>query len=129
MDSKKYKSLWYQKNREKIRRRAKVRYWQQAENRRATAREYKARLKMDVIKKYGGACVGCGIDELAILTIDHVHDDGIKDRHLGGTGFYCKLKRQPRLPDLQVLCFNCQLRKRNYGPDISSWKERMVTNG
>lgn len=81
--------------------------------------EYRRRSKIRLLKKYGGRCVGCGETELAVLTIDHVNDDGAADRKkpgYKGSGRYARLLKEPQRADLQVLCHNCQWRKRTYGP-------------
>jgi hypothetical protein len=67
------------------------------------------------MEKYGGTCCGCGTNELTVLTIDHVNDDGAKKRRTKqdktGRAFYLQLAKAARRKDLQVLCANCQLRK------------------
>jgi hypothetical protein len=74
---------------------------------------------------YGGKCRACGETEACCLTIDHVFDDGAAERATGpkgGTPFYHRLSRAGFPQDrYQLLCHNCQYRKRNYGPDITSW--------
>src|SRR5258708_11774773 len=70
--------------------------------------------KAFVINKYGGHCQGCGTDELAVLSIDHINDDGNLERNGRGGRIYWELKRNPLRDDLQVLCMNCQWRKRLY---------------
>jgi hypothetical protein len=75
---------------------------------------YRRRLRKEVVDKYGGVCACCGESNLLFLTIDHINNDGKKDRHQHGfrpssTATYFRLRREPRRPDLQVLCFNCNL--------------------
>jgi hypothetical protein len=77
---------------------------------------------------YGGACLGCGETEGCCLTIDHIFDDGAAERRKGGregragVGFYRYLRDTGFPQDrYQLLCFNCQYRKRKHGPDIASW--------
>lgn len=82
--------------------------------------------KRELMDKYGGCCVGCGISETAVLTIDHINDDGAKERRtkrLTGYNFYHALLKIPRRSDLQVLCCNCQNRKRFYGSKMSEWPD------
>lgn len=81
------------------------------------------RVKRSLIDRYGGKCVACGITELAVLTLDHIDDHGAEERRSGSRGFswYNKLQREGLRDDLQVLCMNCQFRKRNYGGDFSTW--------
>lgn len=72
-------------------------------------------LKNRVMKKYGGTCKGCGTNELTVLTIDHINDDGARKRKSkqdsSGRAFYLQLVKEARRRDLQILCANCQLRK------------------
>ena len=80
--------------------------------------------KRQLIERYGGRCVACGISELAVLSLDHVNDDGAEEkRRLNKRGYswYYHLLAEPTRDDLQVLCLNCQYRKRNYGKNIALW--------
>ena len=76
------------------------------------------KLKQMVLDHYCGEparCVLCGIDDLRILTIDHVDGGGKKHRSShklhGGPDFYRWLRDQEFPPGYRVLCFNC-----NCGP-------------
>jgi len=76
------------------------------------------KLKQTVLDHYCGEparCVLCGIDDLRILTIDHVDGGGKKHRSShklhGGPDFYRWLRDQEFPPGYRVLCFNC-----NCGP-------------
>ena len=81
------------------------------------------RAKRKVMIMYGGQCMACGEKELATLSIDHIHDDGKKDKKTMGSAFYRLLARTPKRDDLQCMCLNCNLgRKVRFGPDISQWK-------
>lgn len=89
-------------------------------------RIYHARRKAMVMEKYGGKCIGCGETDLACLSIDHIQLMTKKDKLKTdgvGTSFYKQLLNAPRRNDLQVLCMNCQFKKRIYGPNISLWDE------
>jgi hypothetical protein len=73
-------------------------------------------LKLECLQHYGEICQ-CGETDQVVLTLDHVNDDGSKHRkELGvrGYGFYIYLRKNnfPNDPPLQVLCVNCQFRKR-----------------
>lgn len=67
-----------------------------------------------VFDYYGAQCVCCGETEFDFLTIDHVNNDGAKDRfkpYRGGTGLYYLIKKN-NFPNIyQVLCMNCNLSK------------------
>ena len=66
-----------------------------------------------VLTKYGGRCVCCGETALALLCVDHVHNNGKEHRaRVGGNDrVYVELMRSPRSPDFQVLCFSCNMGK------------------
>lgn len=79
---------------------------------------YKKKIRKDVIDKYGGKCMCCGEKKWEFLTIDHINNDGNKERKekygssSGKSGsWYLKLKREAKRKDLQILCFNCNLAK------------------
>lgn len=76
----------------------------------ALGRDYRERLKADVIARYGGVCACCGEDELAFLTIDHIKP-ARGNRHLRSTLYHALLKNDFP-PGYQVLCFNCNCAKR-----------------
>jgi len=67
-------------------------------------------------------CVMCGTTDINTLTIDHINNDGYKERKNGraGNGLYSRIMAQYRRqgyipPDLQCLCYNCQaLKARKY---------------
>lgn len=77
---------------------------------------YVQKLKLECLSHYGNICP-CGEKDLVILTLDHVNDDGEnhrKEKKKRGFAFYLDLKKNkfPNDPPLQVLCMNCQFRKR-----------------
>lgn len=73
--------------------------------------------KLQVFELYGDRCVCCGQTGFAFLTIDHVNNDGTADRAAHGYGntFYRWLVKQPKSPNYQVLCYNCNHAKHNNG--------------
>lgn len=137
-----------ERNREKIA--ARIREWRQnnREQSRKLAREWRNRkiangtpeevaelrrqerektkrnqdkLREDVYAAYGGfRCNCCGETERMFLSIDHVHNDGAKERKSGiyksgGTGFYLWLRKSGFPQGYQVLCMNCQFGKHKNG--------------
>ncbi len=86
--------------------------------------DYHQKCRLIVLKKYGDKCVYCGEDELAVLTIDHINNDGSKDKYRNQSRkFYYELRNMPIRDDLQILCHNCQWRKIAYGNDFSKWND------
>ena len=86
---------------------------------------HRRKVKREVITAYGGGCNACGERDPATLSIDHIFDDGAEERRRGGGAgrdLYTWLRRHGFPKDrYQLLCMNCQYRKRNYGPDFTSW--------
>jgi len=79
-----------------------------------------------VIAAYGGKCGFCPEHDPAALSIDHINDDGATERRrLGvhtGAPTYRRLKEQNYPKDrYQLLCFNCQWKKREHGADPATW--------
>lgn len=82
----------------------------------------KRKKDVELIKDhYGRACMCCGETESAFLTLDHINDDGGKQRKEFNTDTYLVIARKHRKTgvwpdDLQVLCYNCNSgRYRNGG--------------
>ena len=80
-----------------------------------------AKLRDDVFGAYGGyICACCGEIELKFLSIDHINNDGGKERRSGlygssGTAFYLWLRKNAFPAGYQVLCMNCQVGKHRNG--------------
>lgn len=83
------------------------------------ARRWKFRLKQEVIVAYGGMCACCGENtDPRLLTVDHVFNDGSKERHLySENNFYAYLKKHGFPRDrYQLLCWTCNMGK-HYGKE------------
>lgn len=79
---------------------------------------YARKVKLECLDGYGGPKCPCGEQDVEVLTLDHVNDDGAEHRRKTGArgyNFYIMLRKNgfPSEPPLQVLCLNCQIRKRN----------------
>lgn len=76
-------------------------------------RDYRTKLKLEVLSHYGQKCQHCGENTLRLLCLDHVNGGGnehVKSLGCGfGFGFYLWLRRNnfPNNPPLQVLCRKC----------------------
>jgi len=123
---------YYQKHREELKQQGREYYWQnreeliqrkrkfRVENRdkiRAQDKAFRLRQKMKVLTYYSNGqlrCVRCGIDDLDVLCIDHIEGGGTKHTAIVGTGgkFYSWLISQGFPSGYQVLCHNCNWKKR-----------------
>ena len=59
-------------------------------------------------------CIGCGIDDIDVLTVDHISNDGHRNRHTDGLGVSLHRKIISGSIDrsrFQVLCLNCNIKK------------------
>jgi len=99
----KYGKKWKQNNRDG---------WNQLQ------RESIHQLINDVIDGYGGKCACCGETRKEYLTIDHVDGNGNKQKReigvAGSNGLYRWLRQNNYPKGFQVLCFNCNMGKRNF---------------
>jgi hypothetical protein len=107
--------------------------YKDAEKRRACTRKWNhkhpecframaSEIKIEVLSYYGKnkklQCCwpGCEIDDIDLLTLDHINDDGYLDkgstgRKRGGHGLYRRLRRIGFPSGFQTLCANHQLKK------------------
>jgi len=77
------------------------------------SKEYKIKLKKEVINSYGGKCNCCGISDIKYLTVEHINGGGNKHKEKVGRGssFYMWLKKNGYPPEFTVLCYNCNCGK------------------
>jgi len=88
----------------------------------ARGRKTKQKLKVETFSHYCDGDIICKMcnkeNDLQILTIDHIDGNGSEHRrelggsNIGGHQFYGWLKKNGYPEGFQVLCFNCQFRKR-----------------
>jgi len=73
-------------------------------------KEYRLKLRAEVMNHYGNRCIKCGEDNFYFLTIDHINNDGNIDRNIkklgGGHNFYRWVIKN-NYPTNLILCFNC----------------------
>lgn len=94
-----------------------------ARHREAIARravEKTRRLKASVYEYYGAVCNCCGETRSTMLSVDHVNNDGYKDRNNTSRGsstsrLYAKIIRLSFPADYQILCMNCNFSKKRNG--------------
>lgn len=90
----------------------------------ANSRACRRKTKLEMILAYGGQCQCCGERTPEFLTIDHIFNDGARDREKfghyaknrprpsSGSAFFYYLKRNGWPKDrFQLLCFNCNCGK------------------
>jgi len=76
------------------------------------------RMKKEILEHYSNGvarCAHCRGEDLVVLCLDHVNDDGAYHRRTlgihGGYETYRRLKRDGFPEGYQVLCYNCNMRK------------------
>ena len=135
MDKKEYKKQYHIEHREEILEKVRKHYHANRDKRLAYGKKwrngnpdkmklyrhnFKDRLRLETFDAYGGAiCKCCGETERHFLTIDHLNNDGAKERremnNRGGYAFYAKLRTRGFPSGYQVLCFNCNMAKGHHG--------------
>lgn len=112
-----YSRKYRERNRDKINKKNRKSYWKDVEKSRQHTKNWRNKIKIEIITHYGGKCACCGEARIEFLSIDHIDGGGMK--HLrslgfkqGGTQFYCWLRRENYPKGFRVLCFNCN---RSYG--------------
>lgn len=91
----------------------------------------KEKCKQEVLNHYGKVCACCGEKSLYFLTLDHPKNNGKEHKGNGknrykGEALYRFLKKNDYPTGIQVLCFNCNIGKRN-NKDICPHKNEEAT--
>lgn len=103
------------KNRKKYRKRMSTEEGKERERVKGRNREYISR--QNIFDILGRKCVCCGETDEMYLEIDHVHNDGYKDKK--GKNGWGKLKRVKENPErFQILCCNCNRSKHYNGGEL-----------
>ena len=102
---------YYQKNKGYFQQKSRESYLRTKEKQKA---KRNAERKM-VIAHYGGRCACCGEKEIKFLAIDHINNDGHKQRKKMTVNINAWAIKHNYPKDLQVLCHNCNLAKAFYG--------------
>ncbi len=80
--------------------------------------ELRLSYKIDTLTHYGGgvlACIQCGENRLAALSLDHINNNGNEHRRQLGNkkNYIYRLLKNDGYPNgYQTLCFNCQIVKK-----------------
>lgn len=80
---------------------------------------YKLKLEVFIHYSYNPPrCVICGFNDIRALALDHINNDGAKQRRslktgkkISGRGIYALLKKQGYPEGFQILCANCNMIK------------------
>ena len=84
-----------------------------------TQNKFHEKLRLDIISHYNnGCCARCGENDIDVLTIDHVNNDGKHERDIIGStyAFYSWLKKHNYPQErYQILCRNCNWKKHIQG--------------
>lgn len=111
---------WLKSNVEKVKGYAKKSYCAHREQRLQERRDYRIRLKLELLTHYGvsgrAECCWpeCGITDMDMLTLDHINDNGAEHRkQLSSSShtLYSFVKKNNFPPDFQTLCHNHQWKK------------------
>lgn len=84
----------------------------QVERDRERQKERNEAIRRETFAHYGETCACCGEHRRLFLSIDHMNNDGAKDRRetkRAGVNFYAWLKVQEWPEGYQTLCHNCNL--------------------
>lgn len=120
-------TIWKKKNPDKVKEYNKISYkkmWANPEYRDKKRKESLDRVKKQkeiVYNNYGMICNCCGETNPMFLTIDHVHNDGYKEKtssgnRKSGTTMYRQIISNNFPDTYQILCMNCNFGKaRNKG--------------
>lgn len=85
------------------------------------AKIFRRKAKIDVLTHYSKdgvlACVRCGILDIDVLCLDHIHGGGTQERlrlfkKKSGWTFYHRLRQEGFPEGYQTLCANCNLKKK-----------------
>jgi hypothetical protein len=105
------KKEYYQKNKLYFRKKSKECY----ERTKNKVKERWIIKRLKVLDYYGKKCVCCGEQRIEFLAIDHINNDGYKQRKMIKTNIYDWIIKNSFPKDLQILCHNCNLSKAFYG--------------
>lgn len=99
---------------------------------RASARQ-RLRLLDETVAAYGGKCMCCGESEKIFMTIDHINNDGAKERkglgNRSGVHLYRSLKKRGFPQDgYRLSCFNCNLGRARNGGICPHEQPRLLNN-
>ena len=86
------------------------------------------KIKKEAINKYGGKCNNCNINDLDVLTIDHINNNGNQHRKENNINIYMWLKNNSYPDGYTTLCFNCNCSKTYYKNNNYKFKNYDLIN-
>jgi len=105
---------WRKDHKERSNAMALKHYYKNPKKHHIAVHKARVKLRLDMIKDYGGKCIDCGITDVDVLDIDHIKNNGAEHRRkkLYGYNLYRYLKKRgfPK-DDYQLLCRNCNWKK------------------
>ncbi len=113
---------YYLENSEKFKERSRL--WKKKNKEKVIeiSKRYRRGLKIKALEAYSNKklrCVCCGETEIDFLCLDHIDNDGAKQRERYGIGTsflkWLKANNYPKDLRLQVMCLNCNMSKRIQG--------------
>lgn len=120
-----YNRQWHANHREEENKKRKKRYHEYQQG--VQCSEYRIK-RLEILARMGAKCVFCNRTDESSLVIDHVQNDGAKERKLSKS-ILSKLGKMASIPTerYQVLCAICNHKKRILGSDPTKWPpERTV---
>jgi hypothetical protein len=90
-------------------------------------REYRIKLRKEIINLFGNKCCKCGFDDFRALQIDHVNGGGCRQSrelfgcsHTGSVAYYKHIldSIKSSSKDYQILCANCNTIKRYTNKEV-----------
>ena len=144
-DKKAWKKAYDQKPevKQKAKERRKVYYWahREAEAERQRnwfwkpyhQRERQQLIKTAVLMHYSNpigstVCNNCGEQDIEVLCLDHVKGGGNKHRRIIGSAYYDWIIKTGYPEGYQVLCYNCNIRKRRFDVQSVKFSENLEIN-
>uniref|UniRef100_A0A6M3JZH6 Putative HNH endonuclease n=1 Tax=viral metagenome TaxID=1070528 RepID=A0A6M3JZH6_9ZZZZ len=113
------KRAWALCNPDKVQAQHKCYYKNNRQYAKQRAQDYRVKLKYTVLEHYSRGepkCAVCGEKDIIVLCIDHINGHGQEHRRqigrTSGSAFYNWLIINGFPKGFQVLCFNCNMRKR-----------------
>jgi hypothetical protein len=111
-----YNKAYYEKNREKVKAKAKEYYVKNRERNRVQREE----LRRQALEFYSNGelkCACCGEITYEFLEIDHINNNGaeMRKQDINHVRIYSWLKKYNYPEGFQVLCCNCNWAKHRYG--------------